>query len=100
MLNAGLGVIGAAVYRSPCGVVIIEVPRAEGFDGGVDGGFIPERFGHAFAGDGELAKSRRRRTPSPVGLLLRCLSDRLRVGGGVRGPVALKLYASRLNECP
>lgn len=86
-----------AVYPPPLGVEIIELPRRVVFDGGVDGGYIPEPCGPKFAGEGELARSRKHAS-SPVALLFRCLLDRVRVGGGVRGPEALKLYESRLNE--
>lgn len=78
----------------PLGVEIIEEARKVAFDGGVDGGYIPETCGPKIAGEGELARSRK--DASSKTLLLRCLLDRVRVGGGVRGPEALKLYESRL----
>lgn len=93
-----------AAYPPPLGVEIIEAPRKVLFDGGVDGGYIPEPCGPRFAGDGELARSRKHAAAaaaaasSAVALLFRCLLDRVRVGGGVRGPEALKLYESWLYE--
>lgn len=88
-----------AVYPPPppLGVEIIEVARKVVFDGGVDGGYIPETCGPKIAGEGELARSRKH-VSSPETMLFRCLLDRVRVGGGVRGPEALKLYTSRLYE--
>lgn len=96
-LSVGPGVVGAA-YPPPRGVEIIELPRPAAFDGGVEGGYIPEAVRLLkFAGEGEFEGSSRN-APSPGGLLFRCLLDRVRVGGGVRGPEASKLYESRLNE--
>lgn len=96
-LTAGPGVMGAVYPPPPLGVEIIEVPRKVLFDGGVDGGYIPETCVPNIAGEGELARSGKHAS-SPVIMLFRCLLDRFRVGGGVRGPEVLKMYESRLYE--
>lgn len=87
------GVCGAPNTDSspepPPGVVIIDEGRAIFLGGGVDGGCM-RALEAGFAGDGEVARKRRRSAPSSpdlpfLSLPLRPRLPRLRAGGGVRG---------------
>lgn len=74
---------------------------AAALEGGVDGAKILDDFEPALAGDGDVARYKRRSAPSsPAALLLCWRCERGLVGGGVRGGDEWNLEELRLKEFP